>query len=133
MQSAPNNPDYHFLLFAPGLESWIFRAAEQYWTTYRPILYSMQAPDDIALVTYTTGTQRTVAVTLAMRRDTAPAIRAAVSGLLDNVYLDPLVYDTPTDLQLTLNARVEFRQRFGVPVSNGPSEIVPTPGPVTGS
>lgn len=133
MQNAPNNPDYHFLLFAPGLESWIFRAAERYWATYRPILYSMQTPDDIALVTYTTGGSRTVAVTLAMRRDTAPAIRAAVSDLLDDVYLDPLVYDTPTDLQLTLNARVEFSQRFGVPAGTGPSEVIRTPGPVTGN
>jgi hypothetical protein len=132
MQTTPANPDIHFLIFAPGLESWVFRTAQKYWDAYHPVIYSMNTPEDISLVTFATGDDRTVAVTLVMRRDTAPAIRAAVSSLLADVVLDPLVYDTPTDLQLTLNARVDASQRFGVPsVITGP-EPTRTPGPVSG-
>lgn len=129
MQTIPFNPDFHFLLFAPGLESWVFQAARRYWATFRPILYSMQAPDDVQLVAYTVGGSREIAVTLAMRRDTAPAIRAAVAERLPTVYLDPLVYDTPTDLQLTLNGRAALNQRFGVPLETTPRPTR-TPGPI---
>ncbi|GAB4576242.1 MAG: hypothetical protein Kow0077_31730 [Anaerolineae bacterium] len=132
MQAAPANPDFHFLCFAPGLEHWIFRAAQRYWNAYRPILYSMQSPEDVSLITYALGGGRTVAVTLVMRRDTAAAVRSAVTARLADVYLDPLVYDTPTDLQLTLNARVEFNQRFGVPPQDN-APVSRTPGPVTGN
>ncbi|MBN2470766.1 MAG: hypothetical protein JXN59_08590 [Anaerolineae bacterium] len=132
MQSPPSNPDYHFLIFAPGLESWLFRAGERYWDTYRPIVYSMAAPDDFALVRIATGGRRRVAVTLAMRRDTAPAVQAALGDLEEQVYLDPLVYDSPTDLYLTLNARVERDQRFGVPAVPDSPEATRTPGPVVG-
>ncbi len=130
-QAVPVNPDFHFLLYAPGLESWVFQSARRYWATYRPILYTMRTPDDVELVTYAADGRREVAVTLVMRRDTAPAVRAAVSQRLPNVYLDPLVYDTPTDVQITLNGRAEFNHRFGVPVD---SEATPqptrTPGPI---
>ena len=133
MQTPPSDPDYHFLVFAPGLEAWLFRAAERYWDTYRPIVYSMAAPDDLALISYVTEGRRSVAVTLAMRRDTAPAIRAALGDLAERVYLDPLVYDSPTDLRLTLDLRVETDQRFGVPTTPTAPEATRTPGPVVGS
>lgn len=129
MQTYPTNPDFHFLVFAPGLETWIFRAARRYWETYRPVLYSMQSTDDTALIQHASGRQTTVVVTLVMRRDTAEAVRAAVEAALPGVLLDPLVYDSATDLQITLNARVEFNQRFGVPSTDAP-EPTRTPGPV---
>jgi hypothetical protein len=129
MQLIPTNPDFHFLIFAPGLESWVFSAARRYWATFRPILYSMRMPEDVELVAYTVGGSREIAVTLAMRRDTAPAVRAAVSERLPTVYLDPLVYDTATDLQLTLNGRAELNQRFGVPPETAP-QPTRTPGPI---
>lgn len=131
MQTPPTDPDFHFLLFAPGLESWIFVAARRYWATFRPVLYSLRAPDDIDLVTYTMGGRREVAVTLVMRRDTVAAVRAAVEARLPDVYLDPLVYDAAVDLQITLNGRAEFGQRFGLPAEG---ELSPqptrTPGPI---
>lgn len=132
MQSFPANPDYHFLVFAPGLDNWIFRAARRYWAAYRPILYGMRTPEDFALVGYAAAEGRVVVVTLAMRRDTAAAIRAAAEARLTAVTLDPLVYDTPTDLQITLDARVEFNQRFGVPQTPVDPGIQPTrtPGPI---
>ncbi|MBN1966369.1 MAG: hypothetical protein JW910_17095 [Anaerolineae bacterium] len=138
MQTIPTNPDHHFLLFAPGLEAWVFAAARRYWDAYRPILYSMRTTDDVALLEYASGTGRTdsrqgggtVAVTLVMRRDTAAAVRAAVAERLPDVYLDPLVYDVATDLQITLNARVEFNQRFGVPEGEDTPRPTPTFGPV---
>jgi hypothetical protein len=131
MQTPPAAPDFHFLLFAPGLETWIFRAARRYWDAYRPTMYSMGAPDDVELVTYAQGQRRQVAVTLIMRRDNAPAVRAAVGEILTDVYLDPLVYDSPTDLQITLNARVEFDQRFGIPDdASATPDATRTPGPI---
>lgn len=139
MQTIPTELDYHFLLFAPGLEAWVFAAARRYWATYQPVLYSMRTPDDVALVEHAAGTTqadnreatRQVAVTLVMRRDTAPAVREAVVARLPGVYLDPLVYDAATDLQITLNARVEFDQRFGVPADSADTpRPTPTHGPV---
>jgi hypothetical protein len=130
MQTPPANPDYHFMLFAPGLESWIFRAATRYWTAYRPILYSMRTPEDIDLVTYATGEGRSVAATLIMRRDTAEAVRNTVARFLTDVYIDPLVYDSPTDLRITLDARTEFSQRFGVPAIPLTPQATRTPGPI---
>ncbi len=132
MQSFPASPDFHFLVFAPGLDAWIFRAARRYWATYRPILYAMRTPEDFALVGYAAAEGRVVVMTLAMRRDTAATVRAAAETLLPSVTLDPLVYDTPTDLQITLNARAEFKQRFGVPETSAGPGIQPTstPGPI---
>jgi len=132
MQVFPASPDFHFLVFAPGLESWIFRAARRYWAAYRPILYGMRTPEDFALVGYAAAEGRVVVATLAMRRDTASAVRAAAEAQLPAVTLDPLVYDTPTDLQITLDARVEFSQRFGVPQTPAAPAIQPTrtPGPI---
>ena len=131
MTQIPTNPDFHFLLFAPGLETWVFEAANRYWATFRPVLYSMRAPDDVLLVTYATGGSRQVAVTLAMRRDTAATIRAAVAAQLPDVYLDPLVYDAAIDLQLTLNGRATLGQRFGLPPDSSSSpQATRTPGPI---
>lgn len=130
MQPLPTNPDYHFLLFAPGLESWVFLAGRRYWATFRPILYSMRTPDDIDLITYAARESAQVVVTLVMRRDTAPAVRAAVMERLPGVFLDPLVYDVPVDLQLTLNGRAEFNQRFGLPSDSAGPQATRTPGPI---
>jgi hypothetical protein len=130
MQTIPTNPDFHFMLFAPGLEAWIFRAAQRYWSQYRPVLCSMQTPEDIDLVTYVRGERREIAVTLIMRRDSAEAVRSAVTRRLLDVYIDPIVYDSPTDLQITLNARAEFDQRFGVPSGSLAPQATRTPGPI---
>lgn len=137
-QNPPPSPDFHFLLFAPGLgETWFFRAARRYWYVFRPIAHSMAAPDDLDLVGYPVEEGRTVAITLVARRDTAAAVRAAISQRFPNVYLDPLVYDTADDLALTLNGRADAGQRFGVPTgeTGGPTAtprapIQPTPGPI---
>lgn len=129
MQNIPTTFDYHFLLFAPGLEAWVFPAAQRYWDAFRPILYSMRTADDLDLVTYASEGGRVVVVTLIMRRDTASLVRPAVERRLPNVYLDPLVYDEAVDVQLTLNGRVEFNHRFGVPDDATP-QPTRTPGPI---
>jgi len=128
-QTIPTNPDFHFLVYAPGLDHWVFQSAQRYWKTYRPILYTMRAPDDVNLIGYTLDGQREVAVTLVMRRDTAAAVRAAVEEQLPGIFLDPLVYDAAVDVQITLNGRVEFSQRFGVPPEDSP-QPTRTPGPI---
>ena len=127
-QTQPAALDYHFLLFAPGLDAWLFAAAQRYWTTFRPVMYTMRTPEDVDLIAFTAEDGGvTLAVTVVMRRDTAPAIRGALSmHLAPDVFLDPLVYDDPADLRLTLDARAAYNQRFGVPQLPTP---VPSPTP----
>jgi hypothetical protein len=45
--------------------------------------------------------------------------------LAPDVTLDPLVYDDPADLRLTLEARAALNQRFGVPAT--PTPAIPSP------
>ncbi len=135
----PATFDVHFLLFAPGLnEAWFFRAARTYWITFRPVVYSMSVPDDLALVGYAVEKQKIVAVTLIMRRDTAFVVRSAFTSRYPDVFFDPLVYDAPDDLALTLDGRARLGQRFGVPTLLPTDSSLPgaepgatrTPGPV---
>ncbi len=137
--------DVHFLLFAPGLnQAWFFRAARTYWITFRPVVYSMNVPDDLALVGYAVEKQKVVAVTLIMRRDTAFVVRSAFTSRYPAVFFDPLVYDAADDLALTLDGRARLGQRFGVPTllpadsplpeGEGPGvRATRTPGPVVPS
>jgi CO dehydrogenase/acetyl-CoA synthase gamma subunit (corrinoid Fe-S protein) len=119
-QRTPNASPIHFLVFAPGLDAWVFQAAYRYWTVFKPILYTMRTPDDLALVTYPVEEGHAVAVTLVMRRDTASTVQAMAARMLPDAFLDPLVYDAPEDLRLTLDGRAAYNQRYGVPD--------PTPG-----
>lgn len=129
-QTLPPLPDYHFLLFAPGLDAWLFAAAQRYWTVFRPVMYTMRTPEDLDLIAFAAEDGGvTLAVTVVMRRDTAPAIRGALSlRLAPDVTLDPLVYDDPADLRLTLDARAALNQRFGVPATPTPAAPSPAPG-----
>lgn len=129
VQTLPPVPDYHFLLFAPGLDAWLFSAAQRYWTVFRPVMYTMRTPEDVDLIAFTAEDgEVSLAVTVVMRRDTAPAIRGALSlHLSPDVYLDPLVYDDPADLRLTLDSRAAYNQRFGVPIP--PTPVAPSPVP----
>ncbi len=104
-------PDYHFLYFAPSLSAeWFFRAARLYWQTYRPIVLH-----DLAIVEYAPR-QNSVVVTSLARSDTAPLVRAEITQKYPHVVHDPLVYDYLEDAQLTLEARSQLNQPFGVPL-----------------
>jgi hypothetical protein len=116
-------PDYHFLLLAPNLEAdWLFVAARAYWERFSVTIISDGAL--LALI----PPERTVAVCILTRPD---AFRAAAVSVLENredVYIDALVYDTPEQAQITLDARARDNQPFGVALI--PTAVPPTQAPI---
>lgn len=103
-------PDYHFLYVDQALGSdWLFQAARRYWDRFRPVVAT--SFDLISLA----PARRSVAITVLARRDIAPKLVAYVRQRFPRATIDPLVYDVPADLKLTLDGRAEFNQRFGVP------------------
>jgi hypothetical protein len=115
-------PNYHFIYLDKSLSAdWIFIAARRYWEKFRPILIS-----DLDIVSYVPA-GRTIAITSLSRRDIAPAVTDLIRKRFPNVRYDPLVYDVLEDLQLTLDGRVDYNQRFGIPEDNATSEVPSTP------
>ncbi|MCB9438206.1 MAG: hypothetical protein H6673_14615 [Anaerolineales bacterium] len=104
---------YHFLYFAPNLSAaWFTQAARRYWQAYRPmVLY------DLTFVAYVPLNNQIIITSIA-RSDSAALIRDQLAQELPHVIHDPLVYDFLDDVQLTLDARVETNQPFGVPVDS---------------
>jgi hypothetical protein len=102
--------DYHFLYLSPGLSGdWLFVAAQSYWLTFRPnVILSL---DLVGFV----PPRRRVAITSLARRDTATSVQADIGKRFPRAYYDPLVYDYLDEMQLTLNGRAKFNQRFGKP------------------
>lgn len=114
-------PDYHFLYVPPPLGAdWLFLAARQYWDRFHPIVI-----DNLDLIDYAPP-ESAVAITILARRDFAVQVIDEIRRRFPGAYHDPLVYDVPTDLRLTLDGRVTFAQRFGVP-----DDPTPTPSPVS--
>jgi hypothetical protein len=102
--------DYHFVYLDPALSSeWFFVAARRYWDKFRPIVAAK-----LDLIDHVPA-RRTLAITLLTRRDLAPQTLAQIKARFPNALLDPLVYDVPDDMQLTLDGRAALDQRFGVP------------------
>lgn len=102
---------YHFLYFAPNLSAaWFTKASRLYWQAYRPMVIY-----DLTFVTYVPLNNQIILTTIA-RSDTAPLLREQLAQELPYVIHDPLVYDFLEDVQLTLEARVQTNQPFGVPV-----------------
>ncbi len=103
-------PDYHLMYIDSTLGAeWLFSAARRYWDRYRPIIVSNL--EVIALI----PPKNTLTITILARRDIAPKIIDDISKRFPRAGRDPLVYDVPADLKLTLDGRVDYNQRFGVP------------------
>lgn len=102
--------DYHILYVPPELSAeWLLVAARRYWLTFRPIVLS--APDLLALL----PARATLNLTVIARRDFAAALLDDLGKRVPRARLDPLVYDSYHELQMTLDGRAALRQRFGVP------------------
>jgi hypothetical protein len=102
--------DIHFLYLGPGLSAdWLFTAARRYWLRFGPIWI---ADLDLAALV---PARRKIAITSLARRDTAKTVRDQIARFYPRAYHDPLVYDFMNEMQLTLDGRAEFNQRFGVP------------------
>ncbi|MBX3062850.1 MAG: hypothetical protein U0528_11710 [Anaerolineae bacterium] len=117
-------PDYHFIYLDPALAAdWLFVAARQYWIVFRPMVVS-----NLDLIEYVyRESMPMVAITVLARRDIAPKIKEQVAKRFPAAYYDPLVYDYPDEMKLTLDGRAEFQQRFGVP--EPPPSATPVPLP----
>jgi hypothetical protein len=105
-------PNFHFIYLAPGLSvDYFFVAARRYWQTFRAIVIY-----DLSLIDYIPG-QYSIAITTLARSDTAPSVKALIeSSYGARLYHDLLVYDFVEDLQLTLDARAERNEPFGLPL-----------------
>lgn len=103
------NPRYHFLYLPTTLGAdWLFVAGRRYWETFRPLTIST-----LDLLAYVPPNEAAV-VTLMLRRDFAAEVLTEVQTRFPRLTLDPLVYDLPEELQLTLDARAARNQRFGL-------------------
>ncbi|HLA42636.1 MAG TPA: hypothetical protein VJZ27_04330 [Aggregatilineales bacterium] len=104
--------DFHFLYLAPGLDvAYFFDAAKKFWQTFKVIVIH-----DIRVIQHVPR-QYSVAITSLARSDTAQVVREQIESTFGvRVYHDPLVYDFIEDLQLTLDARAERNEPFGVPL-----------------
>ena len=106
-----NRNQIHFLYFAPNLgAAWFFQAARRYWETYFPIIVH-----DLTIVAFVPEDYQIIITTIG-RSDTATFIREEIEQQYPQAIHDPLVYDYLEDAQLTLDARLEANQPFGVPI-----------------
>jgi len=102
--------DYHFLYIDAALgPEWLFAASRRYWTAFHPIVVSTL--DVIDLI----PARSSLVITILARRDLAQALIDTVTKRFPRAKRDPLVYDVPADLQLTLDGRADYNQRFGLP------------------
>jgi hypothetical protein len=116
-------PFYHFLYVPPALGAdWLLVAARRYWELFRPIVI-----DKLDLIDYTPP-DTDIALTIVARRDMAAQVVDEVAKRFPHIRLDPLVYDVPADLQLTLDGRATYQQRFGIPESPTPTATPATEG-----
>ncbi len=101
-------PDFHFIVMAPGLQSnWFFVAARRYWQRFRPSVV-----DDINLIGFIPP-ERTIAITTLARYDTADFLRTQIQQHFPDARHDELIYDTIEEAQAALDARAASGQRFG--------------------
>ena len=104
--------DFHFLYIAPGVSvDYFFDGARLFWETFKVIVIN-----DLSLIQHVPN-RYSVGITSLSRSDTAAIIREQIDTTFGSrVYHDPLVYDFLEDLQLTLDARAERNEPFGVPL-----------------
>ena len=103
-------PDYHLLYVDPSLSSdWFYVAGREYWLRFQPIVTSNF--DLLGIL----PSKATIILTTLARRDFAPKLAATVQKRFPRVLHDPLVYDYPDELKLTLDGRARYFQRFGLP------------------
>lgn len=124
-------PNYHFLLMAPNLGAeWLFDAAREYWTRYRPIVVT-----DLELVRLIPGGYSVIVTTVA-RRDTAKQWAVWLAQNVPDALFDGVVYDLFEDTRKALNQRAQTDQPFGVPLKPTPTPIPaisPSPGALIGA
>jgi len=120
-------PDYHFLLMAPNLGAeWLFDAAREYWSRYRPIVVT-----DLELVRLIPKGY-SIIVTMVARRDTAKQWGVWLGQNVPDALLDGVVYDAFDDTRKALNQRAQTNQPFGVPLKPTPTPAIPV-SPTAGS
>jgi hypothetical protein len=108
-------PDYHFLYIEPSLGvDWFFVASRYYWEKFRPIVVQ-----NLELIGYVPA-RRSIAITTLARRDLAPKVTEDIKKNFPRAQHDPLVYDFIEEMKITLDARAELQQRFGVPEAPKP-------------
>jgi len=101
-------PDYHWLILAPGLQAdWFFQAARRYWQVFRPTVIT-----DWSLIGVLPG-DKSLAVTVLARSDTASYMEEHIRNTWPNVFYDPIVFDTLSDMQSELDMRATYQRRFG--------------------
>ncbi|MEP6988309.1 MAG: hypothetical protein ABI970_22075, partial [Chloroflexota bacterium] len=129
--SPDTQPDYHFLLIAPNLGAeWLFDAAREYWSRFRPIVVT-----DLELVRLIPKGY-SIIVTMVARRDTATQWGVFLAQNVPDALLDGVVYDAFEQTRTALNQRAETTQPFGVPLKPTPTPAVPispTPGSLIGN
>jgi hypothetical protein len=104
--------DYHFMILAPGLQSaWFFQAARQFWQRYQPVV-----TDDVEMLSYLER-DKTVAVTLLARPDTADYAKSQILEQRPDAFLDMIVTNDLPSMESTLNKRAVS----GNPFSEFPS------------
>ena len=103
-----DEPDFHFLVLAPGLQAaWFFVAARRYWERFLPMVI-----DDLDLISYVPE-QASVAITVLARPDTADYIRARIARQFPDARLDLITAETAAEAQGVLEWRAATGRRFG--------------------
>ena len=106
--AAAQEPEFHFMVLAPGLQSaWFFTAARRYWQHFRPIVL-----DDMDLIAVVPP-DKSIAITTLARSDTAGFVRERIQRDFSYARHDELVQDDIDEMQAILDARAESGQRFG--------------------
>ncbi|HEC22801.1 MAG TPA: hypothetical protein ENI95_07780 [Chloroflexi bacterium] len=101
-------PDYHWLILAPGLQAdWFFLAARRYWQTFRPTVLTDWRMIELL------PSDKSLAVTVLARSDTIDYMNERVRDAYPNVFYDPIVFDSLAEMQAELDRRATYQQRFG--------------------
>jgi hypothetical protein len=101
-------PDYHWLVLAPGLQAdWFFQAARRYWQTFRPMVLT-----EWDLIRFM-PTNKSLAVTVLARSDTIEYVTERIQVQWPSILFDPVVYDNLGDMQKELDNRATYQKRFG--------------------
>lgn len=106
--SSAQEPEFHFMVLAPGLQAaWFFTAARRYWQRFRPIV--LEDMDLIGVI----PADRSIAITTLARTDTAPFLRERVQQDFPHALHDELVRDSLDEMRALLDSRAEAGLRFG--------------------
>lgn len=101
-------PDYHWLVLAPGLQAdWFFQAARRYWQNFRPTVVTDWKLIDMI------PSSKSLAVTVLARQDTAEYMEKRIRETYPNIFYDTIVFDTLGEMQAELDQRATYQRRFG--------------------